>query len=275
MESLESPRNIVLFHHLKDNYGPIAQGIINTGVQVGSFKHDLSKIDKAILFCNDASVIQNLKKIGVHPKLGWWMCDFRPPDNLFKCDVDHIFLCNTEHIEAYKKKWGVPVDYMPQSGIDDDFPSEDLIDWEVLFIGNFSNHWHTNREEYMTVFKENFNFKIISGQYYTKNQKYLYKNTPISLAISPQARGYTSNRLYNILSSGGFCLTLWYPEIEKQFENKKHLVWFKTPQEAVDLARHYINHKDERDKIAREGLKLYRENHTARHRLEKMFALMK
>lgn len=263
--------NIVLFPHLKETYGPMAQSIIDTGIEVGSFNRDISKYDKAVLFCNDVSAIKNLKN--GHTKIGWWMNDLRPPEMLTSVDVDYIFLCNKEHIEGYKEKYGVPVFYVPQCGIDSNYPSEEPITWDILFIGNFSTQWHTNRKEFLDVLKER-NLRVITGQYYTKNQKHLYKNTPISLAISPQAIGYTSNRLYNILSSGGFCMTLWYPEIEEQFENKKHLVWFKTPEELLELTDYYLTHPEERAKIASEGQKLYRNKHTAFHRLTEMFALM-
>jgi spore maturation protein CgeB len=95
------------------------------------------------------------------------------------------------------------------------------------------------------------------------------------LAISPQYIGYTSNRLYNILASGGFCLTLWFPGIEDLFENKKHLVWFKTPEEAVKLARYYMEHPLEREKIAKQGHKEYLSKHTAQKRLDYMFDILR
>lgn len=268
-------KNIVLFHHLKDTYGPMAQSIIDTGIEVGSFKHDLTGYDKAVLFCNDPSVVSDMHN--GHIKIGWWMCDLRPADMLQTIDVEAVFLCNSEYLEDYSKKYNAPAYHVPQCGIDSYFPCEDKIDWNVLFIGNFSTTWHKNRHEIIDHIVGPSNalkLKIIIGDFYTRNQKYLYKNTPINLAISPQAKGYTSNRLFNILSSGGFCLTLWYPEIEKQFVNKKHLVWFKTKEEAVELINYYLAHPEEREKIAKQGNELYLKKHTAKKRLDEMFALL-
>lgn len=246
--------------------------MIQTKYPVGSFQHDLTEYDNAVLFCNDPSVIGNLHN--GHTKIGWWMNDMRPPDRLAHADVDMIFLCNKEYLKGYEDKYGAPAYFMPQCGIDTEFPSEEPITWDVLFIGNFSTQWHIGRKEILDEFKKELNTKVITGEFYTKNQKYLYKNTPISLAISPQVEGYTSNRLYNILSSGGFCLALWFPGIEDLFENKKHLVWFKNAEEGVELAKYYLTHESERSGIAHSGKKLYDERHTAKHRLDAIFDLM-
>lgn len=266
-------RNIVLFPHLKTEYGPIAESLIQTGVDVGSFQRDISGYDNAVLFCNDAHAIKNMRN--GRTKIGWWMNDLRPPEPLPAVDVDMIFLCNKEHLTGYSEKYGVPAHFVPQCGIDTFYPSEEPITWDILFIGNFSTHWHVGRKDILDSFKDaGLNVNVITGQYYTKNQRYLYKNTPISLAISPQAEGYTSNRLYNILSSGGFCLTLWFPGIEDLFENKKHLVWFKNRDEGVELAKYYLEHKEEREEIARQGQEFYQKHHTAQKRLDEMFRLL-
>lgn len=266
-------RNIVLFHKLKDAYGPMAESIIQTGIDVGSFQHDLSDYDNAVLFCNDPALIGNLRN--GHTKIGWWMNDMRPPEHLPMVDVDFIFLCNKGYLKDYEEKYQTPTFYAPQCGIDTHFPSEEPINWDILFIGNFSTQWHIGRKEILDTFKDSLlNVKVITGEFYTKTQKHLYKNTPISLAISPQVEGYTSNRLYNILSSGGFCLTLWFPGIEDLFENKKHLVWFETAEEGVELAQYYLENPEKRKEIAEAGQKLYQERHTAKHRLDFMFDTM-
>lgn len=206
----------------------------------------------------------------------WWMCDLRNPKELPDAEVDYIFLCNTEFTEDYKRKYKAEVFYLPQCGDDRPTPEtgRDIKGKEVVFIGNFNSKYHNNRGDILTAIGKVSNLMLVSGEGYSKDTKYLYKNVPISLAISPQAKGYTSNRLYNILSSGGFCLTLWFEGIEDLFENKKHLVWFKTVEEAEQLTKYYLKHKEERNRIAREGNKLYKEKHTAKHRLEMILSIV-
>jgi spore maturation protein CgeB len=67
---------------------------------------------------------------------------------------------------------------------------------------------------------------------------------------------------------------LYYPGIKNQFENGKHLVWFKDEKEAEDLARYYLKNKKERVEIARQGNLLYRAKHKAEHRINNMLDIM-
>ena len=264
-------QNLVLIPKLKSEYGPMMQSMIKTGIKVQDFNSDYSKFDKAVVFSNDASVIKNLRNR--HTKLGWWMCDLRPPEMLESVDcIDHIFLCNTEHLEGYNKKYGVPVSYMPQTGMD--FDGEDAeVDWNILFIGNFTPTWHYNRAEILESVQD-LGLKTISGAKFTPQNKEMYRKTPINISISLPVRGYTSNRTYNILSSGGFCLINWFPDIEKLFTNHKHLVWFKNKEEARAICKYYLENPKEREKIARQGKMLYNSKHTAKHRLDEMFSLL-
>ena len=106
------------------------------------------------------------------------------------------------------------------------------------------------------------------------DSKWLYQNTPINLAVSLPALGYTSNRVYNILASEGFCLTSWFPGIEDLFENRKHLVWFKSYGEAFQLAKYYLSHPDERDQIRKAGHQEYLAHHTVASRIDTMLEAM-
>jgi len=246
----------------KEKYGPMMNSLIKTGVPIKLIE-EIEPDDEVIIFHN--------KPVSVKAKkVGWWMCDLREPQTLGHSEYhfDKIFLCNTEFIEKYKEFYNTDVVYLPQCGDDTNFSAESF--WDIVWIGNFNSEYHNNRKDIIVKLQKEFNVKIVSGGDYSTENKYLYRDTPISLAISPQVAGYTSNRLYNILASGGFCLTLYYPEIEKEFENKKHLVWFKTPSEAVELAKYYLEHQEERNKIAKQGHKLYLEKHTGKHRVNFM-----
>jgi hypothetical protein len=249
----------------KDYYGGILASLILGGAKVKTVA-EVDPKDNIIIFHN--------KPIKVTAnKVGWYMGDLRNPEGISgEGDFDYIFLCNKEYAKGYEKRFCSKVVYLPQCG--DDRGIKDLgrkLEEKIVFIGNVAqNQFHQNREPIIQALKKHIRVKIVSNEGYSKDGQHLYNTTPISLAISPQVVGYTSNRLYNILSAGGFCLTLYYPGIEDQFENHKHLVWFETPEEAVRLAKYYLKHPKERKKIAKAGKRHYNKHHTGKKRLETM-----
>ena len=80
-------------------------------------------------------------------------------------------------------------------------------------------------------------------------------------------------RTVNTMASGAFHLTHYVPGMERLFENMKHLVWFKSIPEAVELISHYLAHDDEREQIARAGRKEVLVNHTWDSRIGHMIGL--
>lgn len=254
----------------KDSYGPIASGLMHHASYI-TYADDFSDTyDGYVYYHNKPPNLPTEKPVA------WWMNDATRPSSVGsgKCDV--IFLCNKEHTKGYERKFGAPVHYLPQTGIPFVYREYSFKLPEIVFIGRTSHNEHyTNRTPIIYYLKKFFDVELIDYERYTIPTPYIYRNTPISLAISPQYRAYTSNRLYNILSCKGFCLTLWFPEIENLFTNHKHLVWFKTKEEAAELARYYIDNPDKRDKIAEEGYKEYMRHHTPQHRWRYMESVVR
>jgi hypothetical protein len=64
---------------------------------------------------------------------------------------------------------------------------------------------------------------------------------------------YFSNRTYLTLAAGGFHLTHYVPGLETMFENHRHLVWYRSTPECLDLLDHYLKRPTLRRRIADEG----------------------
>jgi len=243
--------------------------------------------DVIVYFMNTPPTFQTSAKIL------WWMCDLRDPKIITSgTTASEMFVCNQLFTDAYAEHFGKPAYYLPQCGNDADVKNGRKFDEDILFLGivrpgsafEASNptdtdklkalisarEFHGNRSPIIEEIRKEHPVKIINREGLTKDQKYLYAMSPVSLSISLPAKGYTSNRLYNILSSNGFALVNWFPGIEKLFENKKHLVWFKTPQEARELASYYLENPGEVARIRNWGTELYRSRDTAAHRLDYM-----
>ena len=65
--------------------------------------------------------------------------------------------------------------------------------------------------------------------------------------------GYFSNRTWLTLGSRGFLLTNYAPGLEDIFENHRHLVWYRSVEECLELIEHYRARPDDRARIAAEG----------------------
>lgn len=61
---------------------------------------------------------------------------------------------------------------------------------------------------------------------------------------------YYEERLVECMASGRMHMTLYIPGMERDFVNHKHLVWFKSADECVQLVRFYLDNDVKRERIA-------------------------
>ena len=77
--------------------------------------------------------------------------------------------------------------------------------------------------------------------------------------------------IYEITMSGGFLLTEYAPHLEDYFEIGKEIVVFDGVEDAVQKIEYYLNHDDERKKIAKAGYERVLRDHTWGHRFKALF----
>lgn len=76
----------------------------------------------------------------------------------------------------------------------------------------------------------------------------------LSINLINTVRLYHSNRLTNNVACGTFTLARRVPDTELLFRDQEHLRYFETVDEFFDLAQWYLQHEDERERIARTGM---------------------
>lgn len=79
-------------------------------------------------------------------------------------------------------------------------------------------------------------------------------------------------RLFEATATGSFLLTEWTSHIDELFEDGKHLVTYKTLDEAVEEARYYLEHDEEREVIAKAGMEHTLQNHIYELRANKVLS---
>jgi spore maturation protein CgeB len=102
----------------------------------------------------------------------------------------------------------------------------------------------------------------------------LYWSTKIvvgdTLCIDFKYPDYWSDRVYETLGRGGFLIHPYVSGMEREFEDKKHLVFyeygnFKQLKELID---YYLEHDEEREAIRKAGHELVKEKYTYKNRWE-------
>lgn len=81
-------------------------------------------------------------------------------------------------------------------------------------------------------------------------------------------KGLITRRMLRSLASGRIFLTQYCEGMEEHFENHKHLVWFYSPEEGLDLIRYYLERESERTRIGAAGRALIAKRHTFECRLK-------
>ena len=76
----------------------------------------------------------------------------------------------------------------------------------------------------------------------------------LSINIANDVRLYHSDRFINYLSCGTFVLAKRVPDSDLLFEDGVHVRYFDTADEFFELADWYLQHEQEREKIAMEGM---------------------
>jgi len=82
------------------------------------------------------------------------------------------------------------------------------------------------------------------------------QNAKISLGINHyDVYKYYEERFIECMAAGRMHLTYYIPGMENDFGNRKHVVWFKSVPECVDLVRYYLKYPNKREEIGRDGRK--------------------
>jgi hypothetical protein len=75
----------------------------------------------------------------------------------------------------------------------------------------------------------------------------------LSINLCDDLEGYTSNRVFLLAACGGFVLANHFPGIEAMFDRNRHLAWYEDEEEVPDHVQYYLDHPDERARIAKAG----------------------
>lgn len=206
-----------------------------------------------------------------------WFCDDTWRFDTFSKHVCNLFYaCSTpepSHIEKYKNInynnillgcWHVSNNMYCKH-------TEYLND--ISFVGGLTNC----RTEFFNTLKMPVVYK--TGLAY-EDLFNLFASSKINLNLTvndndPNKQPQMKLRLFEVVSTGGFLLTQYTPNLEQFFDIDKEIVVFNTVDEARDKINFYLNNDTSRTKIARAGYLRYIKEHTSKTRLNKLLSDIK
>ncbi len=174
----------------------------------------------------------------------------------------HNFVCQKRAQEEFKRD-GVDSLWLPHAVEPLAYPYIATIKkYDLAFVGHINSE---NRIEALDrMFKAFPNFYYGQRLFEEAAEKYCQSKIVFNISIQDDI----NMRCFEAMSTKSFLLTNWIPTLEELFEDGKHLVTYKTLDEAIDKAKYYIAHDSEREAIAQAGFDEVRAKHTFRHRAE-------
>lgn len=117
---------------------------------------------------------------------------------------------------------------------------------------NFQVRLYTSSE--LPPVLHNENIQEMGYADYQTEVPLIYRNSKINLNITSKTiESGIPQRVFDILSCGGFCLTNYQPEIAEYFVDGEELVMYTDMEDLLFKVNYYLNHEEERRKIALRG----------------------
>lgn len=134
--------------------------------------------------------------------------------------------------------------------------------YDVCFVGHVNSENRLNALD--RLYREFPNFFWGQRRFEEAAQKYGDSKIVFNMSMLDDV----VMRVFEVMATGSFLLTNWIPTIEELFTDGKHLVLYRSEEEMIEKARYYLDHENERQKIAEAGYQEVMAKHTINHRLQ-------
>jgi glycosyltransferase involved in cell wall biosynthesis len=175
---------------------------------------------------------------------------------------DIVFSAQKPAVEQFAKD-GVNAIWLPCGVEPQAYPRYELLTKhnDVCFVG------HINCEERVMaldrLFKEFPNFFFGQRQFEDCARIYADSKICFNIALNEDV----NMRNFEVLGSGGFLLTSRVKALEELLTDGVHCVMYDNLDDMVEKAKYYLEHDEERDRIANAGYEHVIANHTIDHRV--------
>lgn len=210
--------------------------------------------DITLLYHKDPLLIRKHQDLGVEP-IGFWWVGIDPDQykpHLVEKEYDVVFIANNADFQPGHQNRRDLIKAVADSGVN---------------IHVFGKGWgifdeHPRIHTQQPVFGENF------AEVCSKARLTLGCNTVRNVYLYESWR-----RPFGCMACGSLHLTASFPGLDTVFKDGEHLVTFNTLEEAVAKVHYFLNHEEERERIAEAGKREVLEKHTWDHRIRELLQM--
>jgi hypothetical protein len=219
----------------------------------------------------------------------FWYFDFQPKDKVLSLGrlVGRMYVTCLPHVDYYRAAGVEQVEFMPQ-GVDPehDVPADTAplqYHCDASFVGSGqATHRYPVLRAVAAVGRLQIrghgwsdappDLPVAGGPVYGRRLHQVIRGASISLGANSHSgqdseRASVSNRMWKVLGSGGFYLGRRVEDIESFARDGVHCAWYRDPDHAAELARHYLSQPAVRNQIALAGRAHALAHHTYAQRL--------
>lgn len=110
---------------------------------------------------------------------------------------------------------------------------------------------------------------------YENEMPLVFRNTRINLNITLRSiKTGIPLRVFDIMGNGGFLVTNYQEEMLQYFEPDVDFVYYSDYGDLTEKVTYYLQHEEERGRIAENGCKKVRAEHTMQKRIEEMLRIL-
>ncbi len=215
-----------------------------------------------------------------HPN-AYWIADSHISGESYKYrlnrakEFDFVFASHKPSIEQFEKD-GLKVHYMPwaaETSVFRPIPIIEKYDW--CFIGHLNNEFRISLldrfcKEWPVGTQGYLGWRKAGLPGYNVFDDCAKKFSQSRIILNEAILDDLNMRVMEGLACKRLLLTEDIPAIYDHFEDGKHLVLFKTIDEAVEKVEYYLAHDDERNAIAEAGYQEFLSKHTYMHRAKEL-----
>ena len=187
-------------------------------------------------------------------------------------EADYVFVTIPRHIPQFKE--AVEHDrvyHLPHAGEPSCYLKYNTIKrYDVCFIGHLPNEKRVDLLDKLFASVGD----IYYGQKFFEEASFKYSESKI---VFNHCIGDEANmRVFEATLSGSMLLTSYSEEVEALgYKDGKHLVFYHGPEHMVERTKYYLEHENEREKIAETGRKFTLDNHTYLHRIKEILRVVR
>lgn len=209
-------------------------------------------------------------------------------------DYDHIFVFDKHYVGEIKKRGVTNASYLPLATDEEVYRAielkdaeKDIYGYDVCFVGMpYHNRVETLNSlkdfnigvfgDYWERYLRKMHGKYFKGKANGKKVLKLYVASKIVLNIHhPQSVYGLNTRTFDIPSCGSFQIVDYKKGLQELFDIGKEIICYQSIDELIELVRYYLDHPEDRKKIAAKGCSRVRAQHTWYHRMKEVIAFSK